>query len=947
MLLGALVDVVAGEGDTGTHRADAVGALLAGLGTATPAPAVAETDAADDAAGDFEVMYVLRADAARAAALRETLARTGHSVAVVGAADATGAGVWQVHVHTDAPLTALAEPAVMDQVCVRYLRPLLTGLPPRPSHGHAPEASAAPGPASPQAPDAPGVTTGVVACTRAPGLLEPLARTGAVVVLDPPADPAGLLRAAADTGAARVLVLPCDEASAATARAAPGRADGRAAPHLGGRQEITVAATRNELHVLAAAVEVSGPGTPAAGGLLPALAEQAARRVRTVELDADAAPAALLADELGPADELVTALLGAGADDEVAEQLREAVAQVAPQVEVVVVRGGQSRPGRAGGGGVSERVVRGSRHVPAVAGDRRGRLSTPLTKAVGPKTAEALEKLGPRTTGDLLRYYPRRYGDRGKLTDLAHLRLDEHVTVIARVATNSGVRPMRNRNGAILNVTITDGRAELQLTFFGKRAGPLQGHEKRLRPGTTGMFTGTVSAYRGSRQLTHPDYETFEDRRRRVRGGAEDRLAGADLPGQRRHRQLADRDRRAHRARGAAGGRRARAAARRLPRDPPPGRRAAGAAAGSTSRTAPPRSPAPTCGCATRRRSCCRRRSPSAAPPCWPSPPPPARPAPEASATPSRPACPSRSPPASARSATSSRPSSPAPCPCSGCCRARWGPARPSSRCAPCSRWSTPAGRPRCWPRPRSSPSSTCAPSPRCSARWREAGMLGGAEEATRVTLLTGSLGATARRKALAAAASGEAGIVIGTHALLSENVQFADLGLVVIDEQHRFGVEQRDALRAKADGTPHLLVMTATPIPRTVAMTSFGDLETSTLSELPAGRAGVETVVVPSVQARVDPAGVAAHPRGGRRRRPRLRRVPADQRHRGRAGHRGRRPPRRPARHRRPGRRPAPSPAPPRHPPARAGGGGGGRRAAAPGAGARGDRPSGRCTAG
>jgi ATP-dependent DNA helicase RecG len=127
------------------------------------------------------------------------------------------------------------------------------------------------------------------------------------------------------------------------------------------------------------------------------------------------------------------------------------------------------------------------------------------------------------------------------------------------------------------------------------------------------------------------------------------------------------------------------------------------------------------------------------------------------------------------------------------------------------------------------------------------AGMLGGAEGATGVALLTGSLGSSARREALLDAASGTAGIVIGTHALLEERVQFADLGLVVVDEQHRFGVEQRAALAAKAGETrPHVLVMTATPIPRTVAMTVFGDLETSTLKELPAGRAPIQSTVVP-----------------------------------------------------------------------------------------------------
>lgn len=125
-------------------------------------------------------------------------------------------------------------------------------------------------------------------------------------------------------------------------------------------------------------------------------------------------------------------------------------------------------------------------------------------------------------------------------------------------------------------------------------------------------------------------------------------------------------------------------------------------------------------------------------------------------------------------------------------------------------------------------------------------GPLLGGPHATAVTLLTGSMPAAARKKALLAAASGEAGIVIGTHALLSENVQFADLGLIVVDEQHRFGVEQRDALRSKAAKPPHLLVMTATPIPRTVAMTVFGDLEVSELTELPAGRAPIVTHLAP-----------------------------------------------------------------------------------------------------
>ncbi|HTF10378.1 MAG TPA: ATP-dependent DNA helicase RecG, partial [Asanoa sp.] len=127
------------------------------------------------------------------------------------------------------------------------------------------------------------------------------------------------------------------------------------------------------------------------------------------------------------------------------------------------------------------------------------------------------------------------------------------------------------------------------------------------------------------------------------------------------------------------------------------------------------------------------------------------------------------------------------------------------------------------------------------------AGELDGDPAGTRVTLVTGSQGAAARRAAAAEVSTGSAGLVIGTHALLYEGVEFNDLGLVVVDEQHRFGVEQRDALRAKADQPPHTLVMTATPIPRTVAMTVYGDLEVSTLSQLPDGRSPIASHVVPA----------------------------------------------------------------------------------------------------
>ncbi|KXP00594.1 ATP-dependent DNA helicase RecG [Tsukamurella pseudospumae] len=138
-----------------------------------------------------------------------------------------------------------------------------------------------------------------------------------------------------------------------------------------------------------------------------------------------------------------------------------------------------------------------------------------------------------------------------------------------------------------------------------------------------------------------------------------------------------------------------------------------------------------------------------------------------------------------------------------------------------------------------------------------EAGQLGAADAATTVTLLTGSMTVKQRRAALLRIVTGEAGIVIGTHALLEDTVEFFRLGLVVVDEQHRFGVEQRDRLRRKGTGTsdedtpdetmPHLLVMTATPIPRTVALAQFGDMATSVLRELPRGRQPIQTSVVPA----------------------------------------------------------------------------------------------------
>ena len=128
-------------------------------------------------------------------------------------------------------------------------------------------------------------------------------------------------------------------------------------------------------------------------------------------------------------------------------------------------------------------------------------------------------------------------------------------------------------------------------------------------------------------------------------------------------------------------------------------------------------------------------------------------------------------------------------------------------------------------------------------------GTIIGGEFGTQISLLTGSMSKENKKKELERIASGEVGIVVGTHALIQDGVEFKDLALVIVDEQHRFGVEQRDALRMKAKVPPHLLVMTATPIPRTVAMTIFGDLDISTLRQLPGGRSPIATHVIPVLE--------------------------------------------------------------------------------------------------
>ena len=477
-------------------------------------------------------------------------------------------------------------------------------------------------------------------------------------------------------------------------------------------------------------------------------------------------------------------------------------------------------------------------------------LREPLTKALGPKTSKPLESIfGLRTVGDLLRHYPRRYYTRGELTDLSSLREGDHVTVLARVVSVAEIPlpalPGKGRRSR-LEVIVTDDRAKLVLTFFSG----IGRYRRVLVPGMVGMFAGTVSSFRGRRQLVHPECEMLPGAppnadlapelaaefaaemipvypasakfsswaiSRSVKTVLDPLDAGEDpLPAELRDRYglagRAEAIRAIHRPLDSADLDRAR---KRLKWDEAFALQAALA----------------------------QRRLAAAAMPAMPRP---------YIAGGIADAFDTRLPftLTAGQVAVGETIANELSCayPMHRLLQGEVGSGKTVIAIRAMLQVVDAGGQ-----------AALLAPTEVLAQQHYRSvtdmlgplarrGQLGAAEHATGVALLTGSVGAAARRSALSDVFTGDAGIVIGTHALLEEQVQFADLGLVVIDEQHRFGVEQRDALRAKAaDNRPHVLVMTATPIPRTVAMTVYGDLETSTLTELPAGRSAIATHVVPA----------------------------------------------------------------------------------------------------
>jgi ATP-dependent DNA helicase RecG len=463
-----------------------------------------------------------------------------------------------------------------------------------------------------------------------------------------------------------------------------------------------------------------------------------------------------------------------------------------------------------------------------------------LEPLLGAKSAKALASaLDLHTVDELLRHYPRRYAKRGELTKISGLEIGEHATVLARVAKVSQ-RPMRQRRGTITEVIITDGGRELTCVFFSKKVPNLH----KLHAGVQALFAGKVGVFQRKMQLSHPEFALLE--------GDDDAtlssFARALIP-----------------VYPAAAGMQSWAIARCVDQvldmldtvaDPLPEglreQRSLIQLDAALQLIHRPSSEADIEAARDRLK--------------WD----------EAlsvqlvlalsradAAKQSAPACPPK--PAGIAAAFEQR----LPFTLTeGQQEVGEAVAADLSGTHPMNRLlqgevgsgkTIVALRAMLQVVDSGKQAALLAPTEVLAAQHArslrdmlgdlaEAGQLGGAEEATRVALLTGSMGAAARKQAMLDVAGGAAGIVVGTHALIQDKVSFAELGLVVVDEQHRFGVEQRDALRGRgpSDSTPHVLVMTATPIPRTVAMTVYGDLSVSSLRQLPRGRSPISTNVVP-----------------------------------------------------------------------------------------------------
>ncbi|MEU0983161.1 ATP-dependent DNA helicase RecG [Streptomyces griseus] len=476
--------------------------------------------------------------------------------------------------------------------------------------------------------------------------------------------------------------------------------------------------------------------------------------------------------------------------------------------------------------------------------DRVSSFDEPLKKLLGGATAKVMaEHLDLHTVGDLLHHYPRRYEERGRLTALADLPLDEHVTVVAQVA-DARILMFNNGRGKRLEVTLTDGSGRLQLVFFGH--GVHKPH-KELLPGRQAMFAGKVSVFNRKMQLAHPTYQLLDASDADEATEAVDAFAGRLLPIYPACKQLDS-------------WRIAKAVDAVLPSardavDPLPASLREGR--GFTSlpeallKAHRPQTKADIEDARARlkwdeafvlqvalaRRRYADTQLPAAA----------RRPVADGLLDAFDAKLPFTLTEGQQKVSKEIFDDLATEHPMHRLLQGEVGSGKTMVALRAMLAVVDAGGQAAML-----APTEVLAQQHHRSitemmGELAEGGMLGGSDHGTKVVLLTGSMGTAARRQALLDLVTGEAGIVIGTHALIEDKVQFHDLGLVVVDEQHRFGVEQRDALRSKGKQPPHLLVMTATPIPRTVAMTVFGDLETSVLDQLPAGRSPIASHVVPA----------------------------------------------------------------------------------------------------
>ncbi len=473
----------------------------------------------------------------------------------------------------------------------------------------------------------------------------------------------------------------------------------------------------------------------------------------------------------------------------------------------------------------------------ALVSETRDVLSTHLERFIGKRSANRLDKLGISTVADLLSHVPFRLAHRGELMPIEAVREGDAVTVVARVLSSS-LRPMHARRGYILTLLVTDGEHDLELTFFAKNFRPLKFHEMQLQPGTIATFSGTISSYRGRLQLTHPDYAHVDEM-----NGIDAEVIARPIPIY-------------HATTSAPSWKIQQAVEMILPMlsessvpDPLPEefrREYALPTKFQALMYLHKPSDEGQWQLAKKRMAyeeafvlqtiLARRRIEAqndSAPRCVPG-------------------------------RISAMFESQLPFALTAGQRAVGETiARDLAQTQPMRRLlqgdvgtgkTVVALRAMLQVLDSGYQAVLLAPTEVLARQHAQTfehmlgdlahgGEIGAPEEAIRIELLTGSLTAAQQRSVMARLASGAPSIIVGTHALLYERVQLPRLGFVVIDEQHRFGVDQRDTLARGA----HLLVMTATPIPRTIAMTSFGDLDISTLEELPRGRAPISTVLVPA----------------------------------------------------------------------------------------------------